>query len=71
MPHSGIVYSNSPVECFLNYQDASPPQAAHIPMSRLFLIPFDVIGLDFTLRFRCGRLHILTNHLTCYIKSVD
>jgi hypothetical protein len=36
MPHGGIVCSNSPVECFLKYQDASSPKAAHIPVSRLF-----------------------------------
>ena len=36
MLHGGIVWFSSPVECFL-IQDASPPKAAHIPVSRLFI----------------------------------
>jgi len=36
MPHGGIIYFNSPVECFLNIKTPLPPKAAHIPMSRLF-----------------------------------
>jgi hypothetical protein len=53
MPHGGIVGSVYPVECFLKYQDASPPQGGSYPHEPPFL------GLN------ChAGLHILTNLLT-------
>ena len=61
IPHGGIVCSNSPVECFLKYQDASSPKAAHIPVSRLFFL--DTQSL---------RILNCSSHLPAYFdKSLD
>jgi len=51
MPHGGIIYSNSPVECFLNYQDASPP--------RRLISPWAAFLLDTTQKPCPGPRHII------------
>ena len=64
MPHGGIIYFNSPVECFLNIKTPLPPKAAHIPMSRLLILGTKSLRISDTAPNFPLMQPFLTNHLT-------